>query len=233
MKRCPIILMLLVVCVLFILCVLFPWGTMLSMGLFVLGTLGYFEKVFNIHIPSRLCILFLIIYVLLSVANIIYSHHKENSTNQKLHEAEDAATDAQKQLSDLSEYGEVATYTFNGYQQSGITLSPFTPVADWAKGYVKQGEDDYYTSRCDTDAIKHYKDIIEKCPKFPFPYIPLSGCLQIDNDPSWKQYAIKAHSILEITTRIPLHCKDHDGWLKINLLDPTKVKKEKVTIPNQ
>ncbi len=189
---------------------------MLSIGLLVLGTIGYFEKIFNLHIPRRLCTVFLIIYISLYITNIIYSHHKENNAKQKLYGAE-------ARLNNITEYGDVATYTFNGYQKFGVIAFPCTPVVNWNVGHIIN-ENNFYHSECSADDLQYYINIIAKCTKFPFPYIAVSLCLLANHDHTWKTYALKAKSILEITTTIPLHCKDHDGWLvQINkLLDPAQ-----------
>lgn len=149
---------------------------------------------------------------------------KGRKLSQQLEEAENSAKAAKKQINDLSDFGEVATYTFDGYQQSGQFLSPSTPVSKWSQGYLTVANNNYLF-KCNPDAIKHYKEIIDKYPRFPFPYLALSGCLLKNQDPSWRKYAIKAKSILEITTQIPLHCEAHDGWLKqINkILDPKQL----------
>lgn len=156
------------------------------------------------------------------IANLI---EKDRNLNKQLEEAETSAKAAKKQINDLSDYGEVATYAFDGYQQSGQFLSPFTPVSKWAQGYLTV-TDNKYLFNCNSDAMKHYQEIIDKNPNFPFPYLALSGCLLKNQDPSWRKYAMKAKSILEITTKIPLHCKVHDGWLEqVNkILDPKQIR---------
>jgi hypothetical protein len=118
----------------------------------------------------------------------------------------------------------VATYNFGGYQQSGQWLSPFTPVSKWTNGYLTV-RDGVYTFDCSQNSMDYYENIIKKCPKFPFPYLALSQCLLNRKDPSWKEYAAKAQSILNKTTEIPLHSQDHDGWLEqVNkILDPTQI----------
>jgi len=158
----------------------------------------------------------------IEIANLI---KKEQELHQQLKETEESAKAAKKQINDLSDYGEVATYDFKGYQESGITLSPFTPVSKWTNGYLTVSNNTYLFD-CKPNAIKHYQEMIDKYPKFPFPYLALSGCLLKNQDPSWKKYATKAKSILEITTQIPLHCKAHDGWLtQVNkILDPNQIK---------
>lgn len=273
MKKYTSYLVILLLCLLLILSLILSRWTTLTIGLIILGAIGYFEKIFTIVISKRIRIILLILFIILSAGNIFYSYYKEYSANQKvqqakdgaeiakrqatdlskkeqhlrkqlseaqsqigsliekdrnlsqqLQEAETSAKTAKKQISDLSDYGEVATYTFNGYQQSGLFLSPFTPVSKWNQGYLTV-TNNIYLFKCNPEAMKHYKNIIDKYPKFPFPYLALSECLLKNQDPSWRNYAMKAKSILEITTRIPLHCEAHDGWLKqVNkILDPKQL----------
>jgi tetratricopeptide (TPR) repeat protein len=252
---------------LFIFTFLLSKWTALTIGLLILGAIGYCEKIFDIEITKKIRITLLIIFITLSICNIFYSSFKEYNASQKIQQANDAAEiakkragdlsekqkiaqieianlnkkdqelhqqlgeaeksvkTAKKQINDLSDYGEVATYTFDGCQQSGQWLSPFTPVNKWAQGYLTV-TDNKYPFKCNPDAMKYYQEIINKYPKFPFPYLALSGCLLKNQDPSWRKYAMKAKSILEITTKIPLHCNDHDRWLKqVNkILDPKQIK---------
>jgi hypothetical protein len=178
-----------------------------SVGLIILVTLGYIERILGIQLTRKMRIFLLVLFILLSAGNAIYSYYKDRN----LHD----------QITDLSEYGEVATYNFDGYQKSGRFLFPSTPLSNWNKGYLTK-RDGMYLFNCSQDSIEHYKDVINKHPSFPFPYIALSGCLYKKNDPSWKEYAVKAQTILRKTTKIPLHSADHDGWL-INIekfLDP-------------
>ena len=275
------ILIVLTICALIVVSLLFSWWISFVVGLLILGTIGYVEKIFNIEIPNKIRILLLCLFIFLSVGNLIYSNFKERSLNwklqqtkevgefskgqitdlaekerdlrqqlqkaensttlakaqisdliennrilqQQLKEAQDNATSARNEINDLAEYGEVSTYTFHGYQESGLMLSPFTPASKWTDGYLTISNN-IYLFKCTPDAIEHYKVLINKCPKFPFPYLALAGCLLNNEDPSWRQYAIKAQSIMKKTTKIPLHCKAHDGWLEqVNrLLDPNQMK---------
>jgi len=87
MKR--IILIIGIICALFALAlgIFVRWWLALSSGLIILGILGYFERIFNFKWPRKLCLLFLFLFILFSVGNIIISKHSE-----------DVATEAKKQL---------------------------------------------------------------------------------------------------------------------------------------
>jgi hypothetical protein len=243
-----------ILCVILVSCAYLSWSLPLAIGLLVLGGLGYVERILNLNF-SRTWLLFLLVsFVTVFAGNYVYSLFKEHSLNQrletaegtttsavrqidtlerkqhdlteKLRLAEEDAAQAKKQIADLSEYGDVATYDFYGYQQSGQFLSPFTPVAKWGEGYLTV-RDGVYFFTCGPDSMAHYEDIIGKCPKFPFAYLAVSGCLLGKKDPSWKKYAEMAQEILQKTTKIPLHCQDHDGWLEqVNkILDPAQLDK--------
>jgi cell division protein FtsB len=253
MKR--LYLIIIILCILLAIGIFVEWWLAVSTGLLILGTLGHVERIFNVKWSKKWSILFLLLFILFSGWNIKRSWHAEDTaatTEKKINnlngenkgqkgqianltkeneerrkEVEQAKNDvaaAKEELVNLSEYGEVATYTFKGYQQSGLFLSPFTPVSKWTDGYLTIREGDYFFN-CSQDSINHYKNIIEKYPKFPFAYIALSRCLLDRKDSSWRQYAVKAQSILRKTTKIPIHCKEHDGWLEqVNkILDPTRL----------
>lgn len=202
----------------------------LAVGIFIIGAIGYMEKIFSVELPRATRLILFSLLSVLFIFNSLYTYNKDKMANEKVLNAENSALQAREQISSLTEYGEIATYTFKGLQQSGQFLSPFTPVSKWTEGYLNVENNQYYFS-CTNDAIEHYNNLIDTFPRFPFPYLALSGCLRKNNDASWRDYAIKARSILEKTTMIPLHCKEHDGWLEqINkLLDPNKI--NEVLIP--
>ncbi len=253
---------------------LVSWWVALAVGLLFLGSVGYVEKIFNVEVPKKPRILFLVIFVFLSLGSLIYSQYKEkvgekasraskgqiadltkkesdlrhkiqqnegdlesakrqiadlteknDHLQQQSKEAQDAAAVAKAETKAFAEYGKVATYTFNGLQQSGQFLSPFTPVSKWTEGYLTVRNNKYWF-KCTPDSIRHYQDLINESPKFPFPYLALSQCLLRIGDSSWGKYASKAQAILRKTTKIPLHSKDHDGWLEqvTKLLDPAQMK---------
>ena len=76
MKR--IILIIVIICAPFALGIFVSWWLALSIGLIILGTLGYVERIFNIKLPRKWSLLFLLLFILLSVGNIIRSNHSEN-----------------------------------------------------------------------------------------------------------------------------------------------------------
>ncbi len=246
MKR--LYLIIIVLSVLLAVTIFAKWWLAVSVGLLILGALPYVERILNVKWSKKWSILFFALFIFFSGWNIIRSCQtegtidtlkKETKTQEKqianlteenegrrkeVEQAKNDAAAAKAELADLSEYGEVATYTFNGYQKSGQFLSPFTPVSKWTEGYLIIREKEYLFN-CNQDSINYYKSLIKKYPKFPFPYIALSRCLLGEKDSSWRQCVIKAQSILRKTTKIPLHSKEHDLWLEqVNkMLDPTQL----------
>jgi len=67
--------------------------------------------------------------------------------------------------------------------------------------------------RYDDEAIAHYKNILNKNPKYPFPYYLLAEAYHLRGDIIWLTYAQKAIDILKITTSIPNHAPNHDQAL--------------------
>jgi hypothetical protein len=224
---------------------LVSWWTALAVGLLLLGSVGYVEKILRFEVPKTLRILFLIIFVLLSLGSLIYSQYKENVgeqaskaakgqivdltkkesglrdqvqqnegdlesakgqiaeltqktryLQQQSKEAQDAAAAAKAETKAFTEYGEVATYTFYGLQKSGQWLSPFTPVSKWTEDYLTVRNNEYWF-KCTPDSIRHYQDLINEYPKFPFPYLALSQCFQRTGDSLWKDYATNPSSAVQ------------------------------------
>lgn len=119
----------------------------------------------------------------------------------------------EKELVGLIEYSEVATWRFDGGKSVGSGVAVSGPVGNWHQGYVnKHGEK--ISWNCHEEALDHYKTVIEKHPRYPFPYYMLAACLTNQGDDSWEIYANAGISILEHTTNIPGHDPDHDDVLK-------------------
>jgi hypothetical protein len=241
MKRRLIILILFIICTLFVLCLLFSWGIALTVGLLIIGTIGYLEKIINIEIPKILRILLLSIFISLSVGNLIYSKYKENSINFKLQEANEEGKklrqelqnqkeediNNKRQISDLKmktssqeerqdviqEYSEVASWNFQGSLEIGSGVAVSSPVSNWTNNFVKE-KDGQISWQCSSDALVNYKRITNKYPKYPFPYYLITLCLKNANDPSWKIYARKGLDICNKTTMVPKHSPSHDDVLK-------------------
>jgi hypothetical protein len=71
--------------------------------------------------------------------------------------------------------------------------------------------------KCDDQSLERYNQAIKEDPCFPFSYLAMAHCLEIRGDTKWREYASKAKSILEITTKIGGHNKSHDEALKMLL----------------
>jgi hypothetical protein len=224
------------------------WWLALAAGLLVLGAFGYAEKVLNINWPRRWMTALSVLFIVLSAVQIIHDRNtlkalreaeysagmdnmliaelaqKERDLQKKLLQTETAHATARDQVTYVAEYGQVATYTFDGYQQSGQALSPFTPVSRWTKGHLRVHDGTYFFD-CSSGSVRHYENLIRKSPQFPFPYLALSQCLLNKGDPSWRGHAADAQAILSKTTKLPLHSRDHDLWLEgaNKLLDPAQM----------
>jgi hypothetical protein len=116
---------------------------------------------------------------------------------------------------------EVATWTFEGQMRLWNGQFIDGPVAGWIDSYKEEKTGEASQWSCASEAIFHYREIMEGYPKYPFPYYVLSQCLKTQGETSWKGYANKGLVILKKTTKIPGHVQDHDrilGELQ-NLLD--------------
>ncbi len=164
----------------------------------ILGVLGYtLEKIFDFKLSRKIRVILLGFFISFSVGQFIYSNF-----NQRTLETEFEA---------IRDYGEVATWTFLGAKSLG-GMETGSPVGGWRKNYVWE-KDGNIGWKCNSEAINHYKQIIDKHPRYPFPFYPLVICLKKQGDDSWRQYAKKAISILEKTTLVPGRSPDHDDAL--------------------
>ncbi len=125
----------------------------------------------------------------------------------------------------FEEYGKYAMYDVMGYERSpgirainGIIVDQ-SPLEDWNKDFVRRSGDDFNCNCNVSSATKTCQTMISGYPLYPFPYYFLSICLKGKGDPSWREPALRAKSILDKTTKLPQHFKDHDLILeKVNKL---------------
>lgn len=164
----------------------------------ILGVLGYtLEIIFDFKLSRKILVVLLGFFILFSVGQFIYSNFDFRTL--------------EKEFEAIRDYGEVATWTFLGYKSVGGMMTN-SPVSGWRKDYVKQ-KDGIVNWECTSEAINHYKQMIVKHPRYPFPLYPLVICLKKQGNDSWRQYARKAVSILEKTTQVPGHNPGHDDTL--------------------
>ena len=83
MKKYLLVLIFFVICVLSLLFFVLSWWWALTVGLIILGTLGYIEKILNTNWPKNWKIFFLILFVTLSIGQATYSRYKERVTNKQ------------------------------------------------------------------------------------------------------------------------------------------------------
>jgi hypothetical protein len=140
----------------------------------------------------------LIIAVLIACAlvNYFYTQYKNKRLTSKI---------------DLLEYRDISAYSATGNKSAkvnGVPMVP-TPIIDWSKDFVER-QDDKIQAACSSSAIKKCESVIQKLPSYPFGYYFLALCQKQNQNPEWKQNALKAKLILDKTTRIPGHHPDHD-----------------------
>jgi energy-coupling factor transporter transmembrane protein EcfT len=85
MKRI-IFIILIIMLALFVIGAFVSWWLVFSIGLTILGTLGYLERAFGIRLPSKWVISLLILFVLLSFAYIVTGFIKSNHSEKKIAE---------------------------------------------------------------------------------------------------------------------------------------------------
>lgn len=80
-------------------------------------------------------------------------------------------------------------------------------------------KDGVFYFKCDDQCLKRYQRTMQEHPRFPFSYVGMADCLRRSGDDKWKEYAYKAVTIFEITTKIDGHDKSHDDVMEQILRD--------------
>lgn len=129
MKRHSIILII-ATGALFVLCLFVPWWLAFPIGLIILGTLAYVERIFEIKWSRKLVILFFILFVIFSTGSIIKSKRSEDAnvrTKQEVADLSKEREDLRKELKQAKDDTETAKGQIAGLKseltESKIKLS--------------------------------------------------------------------------------------------------------------
>ena len=165
MKQVYKILFLLIICGAFALCAYIQWQLALTVGLVILGSLGYLEKITKVELSKKIRVSLFILFVALSMGQAIYSHFKEGNLNNKLNQANENTSNAKEQIralvgserelrertrlaedaalkakqdADLLRYQDVALYNAIGNKSGTLNGIPFvkTPINDWSQHFM-------------------------------------------------------------------------------------------------
>ena len=122
-----------------------------------------------------------------------------------------------QELEDIRDYADVSRLNPSGKPfAAGFGLKHFTDISRIMEATLtEEGGEVYF--KCDDESLKRYERAIQEHPRFPFSYYAMASCLQRRGDNKCREYASKAISIFEITTRIGGHKKSHDEALKVLL----------------
>ncbi|MBD3311446.1 MAG: hypothetical protein GF349_03045 [Candidatus Magasanikbacteria bacterium] len=156
-------------------------------------------------------ILFAIIIILsatIAVINIA-------STHTEIERLKDDLTKKDKEIDDVKEYFYISKLGFNGFTQDldNTGFGTNDSLYKLLEGtYFKQN--DLIKYRCTKESMNKYKIAIVDYPKFPFTWFAIGECKYLNEEEDWKEYVQRAKEILEITTGIGGHKKEHDEALK-------------------
>jgi len=122
-----------------------------------------------------------------------------------------------KELEGIRDYAYVSSLDPSGKSLvAGFGLKYSTPISRIMEATFTEKDGEVYF-KCDDESLKRYKRAIQEYPRFPFSYYSMADCLRARGDNRWKEYASKAISIFEITTKIGGHKESHDEALKVLL----------------
>jgi hypothetical protein len=129
--------------------------------------------------------------------------------------AVETLTKEARQKADRLQYYDIALYNAIGNKSAKVAAIPLvaTPINDWSEMFVirSKGKIDF---DCSPEAVEACKAVIEKMPQYPFSFYFLAKCFKEQNNPLWRENALKAQRILKETTAFPSHNGDHDVALK-------------------
>ncbi|MSP40264.1 MAG: hypothetical protein EXR70_17380 [Deltaproteobacteria bacterium] len=123
--------------------------------------------------------------------------------------------DLQRQELDvIRQYTEISKLNFIGTTgTAGHGLKEETGISRVLEGaYTTDNVRSQYS--CDSVALAKFQEVIAKFPTFPFSYYALAFCLRQRDDKFWQGYAMKAIEILDKTTRIDGHHRNHEQALR-------------------
>jgi hypothetical protein len=127
----------------------------------------------------------------------------------------DPLTKEARQKADRLQYYDIASYNAIGNKSAKVAAIPFvaTPINDWSELYVTRSKGKIGFD-CSAEAVDACKAVIAKMPQYPFSYYFLAKCFKEQNNPLWRENALKAQQIFKETTTFPSHNVDHDVALK-------------------
>ena len=127
-------------------------------------------------------------------------------------------SELERELEGVKRYGSVAKLNMIGLTgKAGDGLHEenwVLPALEDAYNYEQRNGETYSSIRCDEEAIAIFEKAAETNPDFPFSYSSLAICKAKNGEEDWQGYSQKAVAILEHTTEIAGHHKNHDWALK-------------------
>lgn len=119
----------------------------------------------------------------------------------------------QQEIAATKRYTYLATLTFNGtpYIKGDVMIS--NEISQAIEGTWFEPTENHFRPVCTEAALQKSRGAIRLFPDFPFTYYALAYCLQKDGVPEWRSYAEKGVAILEQTTSIGGHLRNHDECL--------------------
>ncbi len=120
-----------------------------------------------------------------------------------------------RQKADRLQYYDISLYNAIGNKSAKVAAIPLvaTPINDWSEPFVTRSKGKIGFN-CSAEALEACKSVTEKMPLYPFSYYFLAKCFKEQNNPLWRENALKAQRILKETTTFPSHNTDHDVALK-------------------
>ena len=174
----------------------------------VIGILGL-TKLSNKRFVKLLFALCIILTTLITLVDSV-------NNNKQIDNLKKDSAEKEKSISDLKEYSYISKLGFNGFTQDldNTGFGTDDQLYKLLEGtYFK--EEGLIKYRCTDESMDKYKIALVDYPKFPFTWFAIGDCKHSNQETDWQIYSKKAKEILEITTTIGGHRKEHDEALRI------------------
>ncbi len=103
-----------------------------------------------------------------------------------------------------------------GYDQASTSIIIVSsPLSVFLAPFLSPQGNNPPTHQCTRDAMMAYQEVIREVQKFPFTYFYLGSCERELEISKGKSAIDSAKEILEITTKIPGHHRNHDEVLRL------------------
>ena len=151
------------------------------------------------------------LFVLLSIigGTIVYSR----ASNQ-VFELQDRSKAIEEQMEIEEKYGRWAKLNGSGFSLDEADFRVYHMLKPAFLNTV-EGQESPTNINCEENGLETLQKVIDQYPDFPFSYVYLAACYGEENNPKWRKHAVVAMRLLENTTQVSGHHRQHDRMYQL------------------